>query len=248
MTGEQPLRTDAPMIKVNQLTAPSQADQLRAADVLGVCICRDVSFAPGPCATLGTAQAIHAVVPDLPLSVAFNDADDFTPMEIEDTLVDAQASFFEFTPVDFAKTDAFAQQLELLNAIDYPKVANGCFLLRDDLTFLDEAAGFAALRDVGVECFQFEIRSAVVPSLALGEDALARVDAFFATLPVLVADQVARLHPYPLTNPQGMYFNLRPTVGNTATYDFTELTFPLSRIRRVLGTGDSATENGPNDQ
>lgn len=217
------------MIKVNQLQSAAQAQRLaQRIDMAGVCV-GDAA----PCVSRAQAVAIRAALPGMPLAVALDDWRQHTPQQIETLVHDLGASHFELTPVGMAKAPDFAEELALLQAIRCPKVANGFFLLADDLSFMADHGAYRSLQQAGVEWFQFEIDSAVHPSFKLSEADLQRVDAFFADLPVLVTDRLQQLAGYPLAAARGFFFDLEVPAA-PHSYDMAQHRWLESQLLRLL--------------
>lgn len=217
------------MIKVNQFQSAAQAQRLAPRiDMAGLC----VGDAP-PCVSLAQALAIRAALPGLPLAVALADWRQHTPQQIDALVQDLGASHFDFTPADMAKEPDFADDLARLQAIRSPKVANGFFLLADDLSFMADVAPYRAMRQAGVEWFQFEIESALDPTCKLPQAALKGVDAFLAGLPVLVGDRLQQLAGYPLASASGFFFDLAvPKAPHN--YDMAQQSWAESQLMRLL--------------
>lgn len=222
---------EASVIKVNQLQSAAQAQRLaQRIDMAGVCV-GDAA----PCVSLAQALAIRAAVPHLPLAVALADWRQHTPQQIDALVQDLGASHFEFTPADMAKAPDFADDLARLQAIRCPKVANGFFLLADDLSCIDDEAPYQALQQVGVALFQFEIDSALDPNAKLSQARLQRVDAFLAGLPVLVGDRLQQLAGYPLAAASGFFFDLAvPKAAHND--DKAQHSWAESQLMRLLPT------------
>ena len=134
------------VIKINQVTSAAQAARLAPRmQACGVCI-----GDPGrrvPAVTMAVARAIRAALPpEIPLAVAFEDVIAMGPAEIADALHEAGAHWFEYTPVDFLKADAFDAELARVAAVPMPKIANGFFLLADDESFIADTAPYRRMQ------------------------------------------------------------------------------------------------------
>ena len=221
------------MIKVNQITAIAQAERLKKRiDIGGICISRQVAPQP-PYLSFETALALRQALPGLSLSVSFCRDDGFETAEMLEILTAVKADFFEFTPIDFAKTELFEAQLEKLGQLNFRKIANGFFILTDDFGFIRETNPYQKMRQIGVELFQFEIESAVDPIDKIEAAKLVEVESFFNQLPVLVTDKITRVQDYPIQSVKGFFFNILPA-KRQMNYDYSTLNWRESEITRVL--------------
>src|SRR5262245_40236164 len=99
------------MIKVNQISSVAQATRLQnRIDIAGICVTKS-RVATVPYLNVEDAIALRAHLPKLALSVSFRKDDSFLPSEVSDQLEATNANFFEYTPVDFAKTEQFESEL-----------------------------------------------------------------------------------------------------------------------------------------
>lgn len=57
--------------------------------------------------------------------------------------------YLEFTVVDPEKTESSLAQLDALSRLDVGKIANGLFLLKDELSLLDRASPYGCARASG---------------------------------------------------------------------------------------------------
>lgn len=220
------------MIKINQITSPSQAARLRKRmDLGGICLARQ-KRAGSPCLTVDGALEVRRALSGVPVSVAFRQGDEFSLDEMGEILSRLQVDYFEFTPVDFAKTACFEEQLSRLERIRLPKVANGFFLLADDASLIQDVAGFERLQAMGVELFQFEVESVIDPDFQLDRAKRQRAEALFSRFRVLVTDRFEQIQTYPLKSVHGYFFNLMPT-AESERCDGAE-TWPESRVLRLL--------------
>jgi hypothetical protein len=221
------------MIKVNQITNTAQAARLASKiDVGGICVTRQPT-SQAPYIGETEARVLVEAMPELKLSVAFHSEDCYSIAEMARCLTELRATYFEYTPVDFAKQQQFEDQLRFLDVIKYPRIANGFFIQRDDCGFIQEPAPFQRMRDAGVEMFQFEVNSAVDASFKLQKRDLSAANAFFQRFPTLVSDAFSNLRSYPLTEVRGYFFNIA-TATAARNYDYSLLGRPESEILRVL--------------
>lgn len=214
------------LMKVNQVTSPSQGAK-SAADVLGVVFDGRSNWAID-------VEALSALRSTTGAKISFALCRSMTKAapEVNDILARFQPDFYEFTPADPAKPQQHRADLELLDSVSLPKIANGYFALRDDLSLLDDLDHFRRLMDVGVVLFQFEIDSLVHRDVRLRDQDAARLDDLFATVPALVCDSFENLDCYPLTRHRGYFLNLRST-GQDVNYDCSELSFSLPHVAQL---------------
>ena len=219
------------MIKINQIATEAQANRIKAiADCIGVCITKTPM--PGMIST-ETLETIRSAAPGIPLSVAFNPKEVFTDIEIFNVLDKFSPDYYEFTPVDFLKKTEFDAQIERLKKIAFKKIANGYFVQPDETSFLDDERSFKRLEESGVCLFQFEIQSAVDNELMLDSKTMSRIDDLAEKLKIIACDNFSVLKKYPIKNIAGYYFNIEAS-GQCSCYDYTDLSFPLSQILRIL--------------
>ncbi|WZB76170.1 hypothetical protein WJ972_09995 [Achromobacter insuavis] len=74
-------------------------------------------------------------------------------------------------------------QLDALSRLDVGKIANGLFLLKDDLSLLDRASHMDALVRAGVELFQIEVESLLDPEARIGPKVRARIGSSSLVIP-----------------------------------------------------------------
>ena len=73
-----------------------------------------------------------------PTSLYVDASAGYTPDEVVDAVESLRPAYFEFTAVDAPKEAAVDEQLELLSRLAVPKIANGLFVLKDDVYLLDD--------------------------------------------------------------------------------------------------------------
>lgn len=149
----------------------------------------------------------------------------FPPEERAAILSRFNIQYYEFTPVDFYKKDAFEAELRSLEKIEAPKVANGFFVETDDHSFLKDRAYFSLLQEQGVAYFQFELDS---PS----KRTLGAMNEFAAQYPCLITDSFESLDLHPETNRSGIFLNIENR--DKQNYDFSLRAWPFSRIVRMI--------------
>jgi hypothetical protein len=221
------------MIKVNQITSAAQAARLqKRVDLGGICVSKRKD-ATAPYISLDAAVALKTQVPELPLAVSQRPDESFSTSELSDLLDAVDAKFFEFTPIDYAKTDQFRAQMLELAGLRRPKIANGFFIQQDDCGFISETGPFDRMREIGVEFFQFEIESAVDDSFRIRPKDLADADAFFRRFPTLVTDKVRKTAGYPLKSVAGFFFNIAASRDAT-NYDWSRTSLSEADITRIL--------------
>lgn len=81
------------------------------------------------------------------------------------------------------KTELSLAQLDALSRLDVGKIANGLFLLKDELSLLDRAAHMDALVRAGVELFQIEVESLLDPEVRIGPKVRARIGSSSLVIP-----------------------------------------------------------------
>ncbi len=123
------------MIKVNQVTSRLEAGKLRGVDLVGICL-GDPAETDRRVVDAGTFTMLQDVVgPRTSLYVDASAA--HSPQDVVDAVEALRPTYFEFTAVDAAKEPAAAEQLDFLERLPVPKIANGFFVLKDDVGLLD---------------------------------------------------------------------------------------------------------------
>ncbi|MFT4081622.1 MAG: hypothetical protein QM638_03475 [Nocardioides sp.] len=114
--------------------------------------------------------------------------------------------YVEFTVVDPEKRTASLAQLDAVSRAGVPAVANGLFLLKDDLSLLDRSDHLDALVAAGVAYLQVEVDSLTDPENRISTKDRARIAEFCARYPVLLTDVCDK--PVPDVNQRGTFLNL----------------------------------------
>ncbi|XBB67524.1 hypothetical protein ABFU82_26015 [Nocardioides sp. WV_118_6] len=216
------------MIKVNQVVSAAEAQRLRHVDVLGVYVGSGTEH--DRAVATRDVPAIRSASEAL-LSVALAPSGPVTVEAVHQTVRDLRPDYFEFTAVDPEKTADVRRQTELLEEIDVPKVANGFFLLADDLSLTDRTDYLGLLRAAGVVLFQVELESVVDADCRISASGTKAIASMFADVPVLISDRFRRISDVPDLGQRGVSFNL----GNdgAVNYDHSTRSMSLSRVLRA---------------
>ncbi|AWH53362.1 hypothetical protein C1924_09315 [Stenotrophomonas sp. ESTM1D_MKCIP4_1] len=140
--------------------------------------------------------------------------------------------YLEFTVVDPEKIERSAAQLRALSALGVGKIANGLFLLRDDLSLLKRVSHMDALVQAGVELFQIEVESLVDPDARIARKLHALIAQFLSRYPALIADSFALGVGLPDVNQVGYNLNLMNKIARP--YDLSQQHYPLSSAIRIV--------------
>ncbi|WFR73324.1 hypothetical protein P9209_06245 [Prescottella defluvii] len=111
-----------------------------------------------------------------------------SPGDVVDAVDALGPAYFEFTAVDAAKEPEVAEQLDFLDRLPVPKIANGFFVLKDEVSLLDSRRHLDRLVDVGVAYFQVEIDSLIDPGFRISSSHRERLVELFADYPCIVSD------------------------------------------------------------
>ncbi|MET3639692.1 hypothetical protein ABIC73_001249 [Prescottella equi] len=218
------------MIKVNQVTSRLEAGKLRGVDLVGICL-GDPAETDRRVVDAGTFTMLQDVVgPRTSLYVDASAA--HSPQDVVDAVEALRPTYFEFTAVDAAKESAAAEQLDFLERLPVPKIANGFFVLKDDVGLLDSRLHLDRLVAAGVEYFQVETDSLLDPRFRISAPHRERLAALFADYPCLVADVCTTPPVLPEFGQVGTYFNLGN--GRVRNYDYSDRQTPLPGIVRIL--------------
>lgn len=216
------------MIKVNQVVSAAEAQRLRHVDVLGVYVGsgdeHERAVAGGEVPAIRSASGAR-------LSVALTPSGRMTADAVHQALRDLRPDYFEFTAVDPEKTADVRRQMDLLEEIDVPKVANGFFLLDDDLSLTDRADYLDQLRAAGVALFQVELESVVEPGCRISASGMKTISRMFADLPFLISDRFRRIADVPHLGQHGVYFNIGK--DGAVGYDHSARSMSLPRVLRA---------------
>ena len=88
---------------------------------------------------------------------------------VVDALDSLRLNCFEFTSVDSAKKSEVDEQLDLLQRPAPPKIANGLFVVKDDVSLFDSFEPLDRHLDAGVAYVQVEFDSLIAPRLPNGD-------------------------------------------------------------------------------
>ncbi|WP_175224302.1 hypothetical protein [Achromobacter ruhlandii] len=215
------------MIKVNQIRSLAHAEKLGSIDVAGFVVARSSSTSAldlDQCRHLGSAlDCSHAVHPvDGVGDVGF----------CREIIEELKPRYLEFTVVDPEKTESSLAQLQALARLKVGKIANGLFLLKDDLSLLDRASHMDALVHAGVELFQIEVESLIDREFGIGPKARARIGEFFSRYPTIIGDSFSKSVKVPDIHQRGHYLNL--SVDSGRSYDFSQRHYALSSALRII--------------
>jgi len=217
------------MIKVNQVVSRLEAEKLRGVDIVGIGL-GDPTATDRRVVDAATFTDLQETV-ERPTSLYVDASAGYTPDEVVDAVESLRPAYFEFTAVDAPKEAAVDEQLELLSRLAVPKIANGLFVLKDDVYLLDDRKHLDRLVGAGVEYFQVELQSLVDPGFRISRADVERLTALFADYPCIVCDTSAAA-PLPTIGQAGVYFNLGN--GRVPNYDYSDRQFPLSAVVRTL--------------
>lgn len=216
------------MIKVNQVVSAAEAQKLQHVDVLGVYVGsgdeHDRAVARSEVPAIRSASGAR-------LSVALAPSGTVTAAAVHQAVRELRPDYFEFTAVDPEKTAEMRRQLDLLEEIDVPKVANGFFLLDDDLSLTDRADYLNQLRAAGVALFQVELESVVETDGRISASGMKAISRLFADLPFLVSDRFRRISDVPDLGQHGVYLNLGK--DGAVNYDHSARSMSLPRVLRA---------------
>ncbi|WP_430334458.1 hypothetical protein [Rhodococcus sp. ACT016] len=218
------------MIKVNQVVSPAEAEKLRDVDLVGICL-GDPAATDRRVVDADTFAALQEAVG--PRTSLYVDASaGCSPDRVVDAVETLRPAYFEFTSADSAKVSEVERQLDLLRRLTVPKIANGFFILKDDVSLLDSREHLDRLVDAGVAYFQVELESLIDPGFRISRSNVERIAALFAEYPCIVGDACKAAPVPPEIGQAGVYFNLGN--GRVRNYDFSDKQIPLSGIVRAL--------------
>lgn len=223
------------LIKLNQLTSVEQMRHAGTAEMIGICTATR-PLPGGPCVDPATLAGLAAQRSDKKIALSFHDDGSVDGAFIRSTIDRLDIDYYEFTPVDPLKRDDFLRQMDWLQRLDAPKVANGFHLQSDDASWLDDVEPFRTLMAVGVEYVQFEVMSATSPDDMIGAAVRDRFSAFCEEIPVLISDKVSDLASYPIVSNRGFFFNRSFAARDARNYDCSLQSVPMSGIAALLRT------------
>ncbi|MGO4201884.1 hypothetical protein AB4Z09_08975 [Rhodococcus sp. TAF43] len=218
------------MIKVNQVVSLAEAAKLRDVDLVGICL-GDPGTTDTRVVDAGTFVALQETVG--PRTSLYVDASaGYAPDSVVDAVDSLRPTYFEFTAVDSAKISKVDEQLDLLQRLTVPKIANGFFILKDDVSLIDGLEHLDRLVDAGVAYFQLEINSLVDAGFRISASNRKRMVTMFARYPCIVSDVCAAAPVPPEFGHAGVYFNLGN--GRVPSYDFSDRQSTLPGVIRAL--------------
>lgn len=202
------------MIKVNQVVSLAEAAKLRDVDLVGICL-GDPGTTDTRVVDAGTFVALQETVG--PRTSLYVDASaGYAPDSVVDAVDSLRPTYFEFTAVDSAKISKVDEQLDLLQRLTVPKIANGFFILKDDVSLIDGLEHLDRLVDAGVAYFQLEINSLVDAGFRISASNRKRMVTMFARYPCIVSD-VCAAAPVPRNSVMPGSTSIWGTVGCPAT-------------------------------
>ncbi|MFI6288619.1 hypothetical protein ACIBCM_28385 [Streptomyces sp. NPDC051018] len=223
-------RWRGPVLKLNQVVTWNRSTLLGGANLVGVTVAREHAPRRGRLDEEAAVAVMEAGGRPASVAVSFERADGFTDDEMAGVLERLGADYYEFTPVDPAKKQAFAHDLGRLARLSLPKIANGFFLEPDDVSLFDDTDALRRLTEAGVVLFQVEI----APDALTSASVRARLGALFAEFPVVVCLPPEVGLPAGLPSPRGYSLTLRPSDRDTTPYDYCNNVVPGSTAARVL--------------
>lgn len=215
------------VIKVNQISTAAESAKLGEIDMAGYVVSRRGSANELDVEQYKNLKVLlsceHAIYPSSGVEdIGF----------CRELLEELKPSYLEFTVVDPEKIESSRAQLNALAALDVRKIANGLFLLKDDISLLDRTAHMDALVQSGVEMFQVEIESLVDPESKISSKGRGRIAEFFLRYPTLIGDSFVVSTKIPDVQQRGFYLNLSPAGGQS--YDFSQQQYSLSSAMRII--------------
>ncbi|MFF0449247.1 hypothetical protein ACFYT4_23050 [Streptomyces sp. NPDC004609] len=233
-------RRSGPVLKVNQAVPSTRFTALRGANLVGLTVARRHAPQRGRVDERAAVAVLDAVGP-ASVAVSFEKTDGFTENEMAGALERLGADYYEFTPADPEKRDAFAHDLARLARLPLPKIANGFFLESDDGSLLGATDTLRRLTEAGVVLFQIEI----APDALTSPSVRARLAALFTEFPVVVCLPPGVGLPPGLPSPRGYSVTLRPPDRDTTHYDYCTSAVPVSAAARVLRARAQDREDAP---
>lgn len=140
--------------------------------------------------------------------------------------------FIEFSVIDPEKTMASEAQIESLEKLEIDKIANGLFIMKDEMTLLDRTSHLDALVGAGVKYFQVELESLVDPNFRISAAGRRKISEFCSKYPVIVGDNLGSVSGYPRLGQCGYYLNLCSSNGRS--YDYSQRSYSLPAAMKVV--------------
>lgn len=215
------------MIKVNQINSPVESEKFSLVDI----------------ATFVVGDVAEDRVVDVETCLRLKDQMSSKlsvhphgslkdPERLQELVELLSPDFIEFNVIDPEKAVASQAQIESLEKLKIDKIANGLFILKDEMTLLDRTSHLDALERAGVKYFQVELESLVDPGFRISAAGRRRISEFCSKYPVIVGDNLSSVSSYPRLGQCGYYLNLSSSNGQS--YDYSQISYSLPAAMRVV--------------
>lgn len=150
-------------------------------------------------------RLLRSSFPEAKFALSFDESD-LSHEERVRKLDELRPDYYEYQPPDPNKITEFEETMRRLDDIPLPKIAGPFWVMKDDMSTIQDRRPFREMMRRGTVCFQFIVESAVDPGFKLSAAQRKRLDDFFEEIPGLVNDSFERsagLDRYPLSRHRG---------------------------------------------
>ncbi|MCW5251428.1 MULTISPECIES: hypothetical protein [unclassified Streptomyces] len=223
---EQPRHGRRDVIKVNQVCGVREARWVRGADILGVCL--------GDGGRTVTAEGFREIrrAVSAPLALSVDASAGVSDADLPGLVRSLGPDYYEFTPPDPEKAEAFEARLALVRRVGLPGIANGFFLLEDEVSLVRSAPHLDRLAAAGVRYFQVEADSLLGPRGTISAGSRRLAADLFGRYPFLVNDRFGHLDSPLDVQQSGLYLNIGGR--GVRNYDLSERSYALPAAVRLL--------------
>ncbi|MGW4032734.1 hypothetical protein ACWEFL_26115 [Streptomyces sp. NPDC004838] len=218
------------VIKVNQVCSTREAGLVRGVDIVGVCLGDAGRHDRRTVTTERFEEIRHATSASIALAV--DESAEVPDEDLPDVIGSLRPDYFEFTPPDPEKSGAFEAQLALVRGVGVPGIANGFFLLKDEVSLVRGTAHLDRLVEAGVRFFQVEVDSLLDPRFRISSAHEKLIAELFARYPFIVNDRFGHLDGPLDVNQTGLYLNIGGK--GLRNYDYSDRSYPLSAVVRLI--------------
>ncbi|KUL22156.1 hypothetical protein [Streptomyces regalis] len=195
------------MIKVNQVCSTCEAEWVRGVDIVGVCL-GDAEQHGRRTVTREQFEEIKCAT-SASIALAIDESAEVSDKDLPDVIGSLRPNYYEFTPCDPEKSGAFERQLAVVRGVGVPGIANGFFLLKDEVSLVRRTAHLDRLVEAGVRFFQVEVDSLLDPRFRISSSHETMIADLFARYPFIVNDKFSHLNGPLDVNQAGLYLKYR---------------------------------------
>jgi hypothetical protein len=218
------------VIKVNQVCSTREAEWVGGVDIVGVCLGDAEQHGRRTVAREQYEEIKRAT--SASIALAIDESAEVSDKDLPDVIASLRPNYYEFTPRDPEKSGAFEAQLALVRRVGVPGIANGFFLLKDEVSLVHRTAHLDRLVEAGVRFFQVEVDSLLDPRFKISSSHETMIANLFARYPFIVNDKFGHLNGPLDVNQAGLYLNIGSK--GLRNYDYSDRSYSLSAVVRLI--------------